>query len=372
MSGYRIPWIFTNITTGSTDFTAEVLSASLNTGRQTYMDVYNGGSLVFTIDNRANQSAGFAMNNRISLRGLDFNQEFYVDEIQYNDYQGNTGLSTATIICADGIARLGRNLIKDRVLTQTFAGDQILEVQPSGSFPSFDFTFNLSKGSTVSGTTYTGSPMQRANQLQSTDRGLFRQFDWYVRYYTRSAIGDSNVSSITLGRTDSTTQIGYQEFSRINLGLNFMNNVTVTPTGGAEQVAENAASVTAYGSNYYSVQSEDSTNAQALGLAQWLANSQSDPTALRFEIGFTDRAQNSTAVNGFINQMLFFYTFVINYRVPGAGSDTQASVVLEGFNIDITPSESRFRLYFSPLAYYQFFTLNSSTQGILDTSRLGW
>jgi hypothetical protein len=27
---------------------------------------------------------------------------------------------------------------------------------------------------------------------------------------------------------------------------------------------------------------------------------------------------------------------------------------------------------FSPLQYYQFFTLNSSTLGILDTSRLGW
>jgi hypothetical protein len=29
-------------------------------------------------------------------------------------------------------------------------------------------------------------------------------------------------------------------------------------------------------------------------------------------------------------------------------------------------------LNLSPLTYYQFFTLDSSTLGILDTSRLGW
>jgi hypothetical protein len=31
-----------------------------------------------------------------------------------------------------------------------------------------------------------------------------------------------------------------------------------------------------------------------------------------------------------------------------------------------------FTLFLSPLTYYQFFTLDSSTLGILDTSRLGW
>jgi hypothetical protein len=376
MSGTRIPWSFFNSRTSAT-FTSDVMSASMNTGRQTYMDVYNGGSLVFTIDNRANQAAAFAMNDQIILNsGSSFSQYFWLDEIQYSDYQGNTGMSTATIVCSDAIARFGRGLQNNKVLTQTFAGDQMIEVANLGGtalLPQFEFFASYSNlGSTVSGITYTGAAMQRMNQLQSTDRGLFRQLGATLYYYTRSAVGDMPVAGVTIGRTDSSTQIAYQDFSRINLGLNFMNNVTVTPTGGAEQVAQNTASVAAYGSNFYSVQSEDATNAQALSLAEWLANSQSDPTALRFEIGFTDRAQNFTALDEFLDVFGFFSSFLLNYLVPGAGSETQTRVVMEGFSIDITPSESRFRVYFSPLTYYQFFTLNSATNGVLDTSRLGW
>jgi hypothetical protein len=57
--------------------------------------------------------------------------------------------------------------------------------------------------------------------------------------------------------------------------------------------------------------------------------------------------------------------------VPG-GSLTTIAVVMEGAQINVTPEQTEFRMTFSPLQYYQFFTLNSSTLGILNTSRLGW
>jgi hypothetical protein len=62
----------------------------------------------------------------------------------------------------------------------------------------------------------------------------------------------------------------------------------------------------------------------------------------------------------------------LTFRVPGAGSDTTVDVVVEGFSFNITLEETSWVFYLSPLVYYQFFTLNSSTLGILDTSRLGW
>jgi hypothetical protein len=40
--------------------------------------------------------------------------------------------------------------------------------------------------------------------------------------------------------------------------------------------------------------------------------------------------------------------------------------------MNATTEKTDFTVYFSPLTYYQFFTLNSSELGILDTSRLGW
>jgi hypothetical protein len=58
--------------------------------------------------------------------------------------------------------------------------------------------------------------------------------------------------------------------------------------------------------------------------------------------------------------------------VPGAGSDTTVQVVIEGIGINATPERTDFDIYLSPLTLYQFFTLDSTTLGILDTSRLGW
>jgi hypothetical protein len=371
MAGYRIPWVFLNERTSNT-FTSSVLSAQVNVGRQTYMDVYNGGSLIITIKNQSNESSGFQMNDVISLKAVTglFDVSFWVDEVQYNDYQGNTGLSTATIICSDAVARFGRSLLTNRVLTETLCTAQALELNPTaGLFPRVEaFSFGGSY-SIASATVYSGAPMTRLNQLVNTERGIIKTVDKRIGFFSRGFI--NNPSSVDMGRTATSTAIGYEEFTRVALGQNFMNNVAVTPTGGAEQIASNAASVTAYGSNYYSVQSEDYTNAQALGLAQWLSNSQSDPTALRFEVGFTDRAQTAGGIENFLYSLL---TAVVNlsYRVPGAGSDTTTKTIVEGFSVDITPSDSSWRVYFSPLTYYQFFTLNDATTGVLDTSRLGW
>jgi hypothetical protein len=57
--------------------------------------------------------------------------------------------------------------------------------------------------------------------------------------------------------------------------------------------------------------------------------------------------------------------------LPGGLSIT-IPVVIEGHQLSVTPEQAVFTLFLSPLTYYQFFTLNSSTLGILDTSRLGW
>lgn len=367
--GTQVNWVFRNLRTNAV-FSSSVLSATVNFGRQTYMDVYNGGGLTITIKNQSNEASAFQMNDKIRLfDGSSFNVVYYVDEVQFTDYQGNTGLSTATIICSDGIARLGRYLV-NKSLTQTTTTAQAVELNGTGISPTI---VAVSAGSSIaSATVYSGAPMQRINQLVSTERGRLALFSDSLYFWGRGSINTAGIGSIGLNRNAAANAIAYQDFSRTALGMNFMNNVTVTPTGGAEQVAENSASVTAYGSNYYSVSSEDYTNAQALGLAEWIANSQSDPTALRFEVGFTDRANDYNNVRSVLGTMVYSGIFFLTYRVPGAGSDTNQLVITEGFTMNITPSETSVRISFSPLTLYQFFTLDSPTLGVLDTSRLGW
>jgi hypothetical protein len=74
----------------------------------------------------------------------------------------------------------------------------------------------------------------------------------------------------------------------------------------------------------------------------------------------------------FVGDLQIQGRFNLSYRVPAAVSDTTVEAITEGYSMSITPTSTDFRVYFSPMAYYQFFTLDSATLGVLNTSRLGW
>jgi hypothetical protein len=46
--------------------------------------------------------------------------------------------------------------------------------------------------------------------------------------------------------------------------------------------------------------------------------------------------------------------------------------IIQGFSMSVTPSRTDVEVFTSPLTYTNYFTLNSATLGVLDTSRLGW
>lgn len=358
-----------------TDFTSSVLNFSITTGRQSYLDNYAGGFLSFTIKNQNNEVANFSLNTFIKLVSTGFTS-YYVTGIDYNDYPGNTGLSTATITCSDGLSTSGRTIMTDRFLTNSSCGYQLELLYPSYTPPIKD----QGTSSIASSTTYTGSLLQRINQNITTEAGMLIEKSPYIYMVGRNKI-NSTSSAGTFGRSGSN-MINYQSFERIALGERFMNNVTVSPAGLASQVVSNTASISTYGTYSYSVATVDSTTTQALGLAEWQSYARSDPTTLSFNIGFDDVSQPDPTCADFLNYCLTYdwatfstatvRNFVLTYRVPGAGSDTSVPVVVEGMSIQGTPDKTSFQVYLSPLTYYQFFTLNSSTFGILDTSRLGW
>ena len=194
-----------------------------------------------------------------------------------------------------------------------------------------------------------------------------------LAFVGRDLVNTFPIPAVSLARTTSTTTIAYQQFNRIQNGTQFINKATVTSTGVADQTATNSSSVTSYGTAFYSSQTVDYNASQAVGNANWVVNNFSDPSSLRFELSFSDVAQNTTALNTFLTSTWGTFNRVINvsYTLPG-GSSTTIPVVIEGHELSVTPDQSVFTLFLSPLQYYQFFTLNSSTLGILNTSRLGW
>jgi len=363
----------------NTQIQNKVLSINITQGRDKYLDTYSGGICNITINNAGDYASGIAYGSLIRIYDDNtgsFDINFWVQEIDFNDYPGNTGLNTATIVCADWMSRAGRILANNFSLVTESCENQAARFKNinGGPLPSdMDVSTPSLGSSTAAAITYTGSVNNYFNLLINTERGYFTNRQFKLNFVTRNLVSSYAPIATTFGRTTSSTQIAYQTFDRIQNGVQFVNTATVQPTGLAEQTAVNSASVSTYGAASYSSASVDNSTTQALGSASWIANNLSDPSSLRFKCSFSDVAQNATALDSWFTQCwgTFNRTSSLFYQVPG-GSLTSANVVLEGYTINITTEQTTFDLSFSPLQYYQFFTLNSSTLGILNTSRLGW
>ena len=378
----RFAWTVYNQTT-ATDQTANVMSFNMTVGRRAYLDNYSGGSLVLTIKNQSNESAGFSVYNEIRLKRSDGARfySFWVSSVDYSDYPGNIGVSTATVTCQDLFGILGRTQFNNFSISETNIGNAWTGLQAAPGLNSSVQMTAQNPASITAAQTVSGSVLNTANLLVTTERGLVRQAligmaDSTNRFelYGRNDFKNWATSSYGFTRTTGASSIAYQQFDRIGLGLDFMNQVQVTGPSLATQQATNAASVTAYGAAGFTVSSYDYSTGQALGHAQWLANMLSDPAKLRFAVTFTDIQQSTTTAtfNTFLENLTDRKTFNLTYRVPGAGSDTTLQTIMEGMSISADPGQSTFTVYLSALVFYQFFTLNSTTNGVLDTSRLSW
>ena len=274
------------------------------------------------------------------------------------------------------LARNGRNVVANIALPQIDTTDQLVLLWNTSGFEIGDIT-GVIGSSIAAAISYSGSMLNYLNLLDSTEKGLVNLFDDLIYFRNRNSVYLA-VSGFSFTRNaTSTTAISYNDISHSKAGLNFMNNVTVSPNGLAAQTATNTTSVGIYGNAQQTVSTVDATTTQALGLAQWLSNSQADPEAETWSISFQDISQDQTITDRFVETIMSASganrrIWNLVYRVPGAVSDTTVVVAIEGVTINATPEKTDFTVYFSPATYYQFFTLDSSEFGILDTSRLGW
>jgi hypothetical protein len=215
------------------------------------------------------------------------------------------------------------------------------------------------------------------NQLVATERTFLICYSSYIYFASRNSM-PSKSSTLSYGRTGSSTVIGYSNIRRVQNGQTFFNVATISPQSVASQTSTNTVSKDAYGPAFYSASTFDLTTTQALSNAQWLSNTFSDPATLRYEITFNDVSNSNTPLNalsafwsGSLGSYTAFNSTDVTYQVPG-GSPVTVECLMEGGQINITPEVTEFNLFMSPMTYYQYFTLNSTTLGILDTSRLGW
>lgn len=375
----KIVWELVRSSPSVVDVTTDVMSFSYMQGRQNYLDQYSGGTLTVTLKNQSNVAQYFTFNSVWFLNNpaTSSDQFFWCQDVTFNDYPGNTGLSTITVSLVDVLARNGRNVVSNVFLAQNATITQLQNLWRTVPYQIGDFQGSGGGSSTAAAITYSGSMLNYLNLIDQTEKGLLSFYSFNTNMIPRNGVS-SSVSGFSFTRNaTSATAISYNGISHDKAGLNFMNNVQVNPNGLAAQTAINTGSTITYGNAQQSVSTVDFTTAQALSLAEWLSQSQADPDAQTWSLSFLDLVQDETITDRFVETFINSIgtgrrLWNLVYRVPGAGSDTTVLVAIEGIAVNATPERTDFTVYFSPATYYQFFTLDSSQLGILDTSRLGW
>ena len=364
----KIDWNFYSTSTGY--FTAQVLSASYTTGRESQYDTYSPGGLIITIDNSTNYVNNFNLADRIvlvdSVPFINFNQYFWLSYVDLNDAPGNANGSTATLYCTDVLGRLGRAQVFNRAITADTTMFQISDTFQSEMPGTGTITFSSQGDSTASAeAAFSSTPLDRLNLNMVTEQGTLslREGDLFLN--GRSTV--VNPSVVVFNRTPlAPDQIGYTKILRKQLGQNYVNAFTVSPISGTAQNAVNTDGQTAYGIYSGEISSVDNTNAQAESLAEWMVFSRNNPEQLSFTIEFDDLGSDVTS---FLEALFATENyFEINYINPGAEATQTVNQILQGYDMEMTPEQTRFTCFFSPAAFIDFFTLDSVTNGILGGS----
>jgi len=374
----KIPWVFKNDTT-STIFTTSVLSANYMYLRQSYKDYFAGSALTITIKNQANEAAGFTLNDRVDLYYMEgatkvWNQKYWVDEIQFTDYPGNVGLSTATITCIDWLARAARVLGNSTVIPSTTTCQQIarLAAAAGGPLPP-DMTVGVATGdSSGVAASVVESCVSFIQQSQLTENGSVAMFGQTFQLNPRRTL--VMATHAEFGRTPSASVLGYQTFDRIRAGQSMINQVEVNYGGGAGTTTyTNNVSANVYGKYSENVTSTNTGPVPAGTLAKVRALYQGEPTTQRYIFSFDDLTNNSALMATWLDlyKTQGSFTYYMNYLVPGAAVQTTELIRLEGINIDLTPERTTFTVYASPFAYYDMFVLGTP-MGVLGRDYLGW
>ena len=356
------------------DKTSDVMSFTYSTGRRTQFDSWSPGSLVLTIKNDNQQANGYDLNDKIILTavGTSFYQWFYVQEVLYNDLGGAGKGSTASVICTDLLGRLGRIQVFEQAITS--AGTLIQldtafgALLPSGT--SFSF---LSDGASTAAAdaSYSGTALNRLNLNMTTEQGWVGVTDIGIYLYGRDDFQDLLPSDITFARTASYPyDFGYSDIKRIALGQNYLNTCTVNPPVAASQNAKKNSGISTYGTYGAEFSTVDNSSPQALSFAQWQVQSRDDPDELSFQISVSDTANNLEQFfeNTYLNQPVVN----VQYKNPGSNTTLTSKQIMQGFSMSVTPARTDVEVFTSPLTYTNYFTLNSATLGVLNTSRLGW
>lgn len=393
------------IRVNSVDITDDVISARFAMGRQNVLDDYDANYCSVTVRNGtgAFNAGSYPISSIISFTPSTAGGQtrvFWLQTINYEDQIEPTA-STATITGIDGYGRLGQFILRDAPsimggyysATKTIEqsddyitganiryGTEAVGITTMDTVPS-NPTYAVGDSTVPTlGTSGGGeqaiTPLRRVldwiNQNHRTERtpwdvpafALGQGQYWGI---ARSKYADRNIG-ITIGNTKSTTEILWDQFSRVGLGGNYFNRVNVD---GFSVTATTDLSTSVYGVTELSVSTRDKST-QATNNSSYIAQTLSADTNLFATISFLDAIQNSTALTTFLAfKSPVTGWLAVKYQDPGVGILTR-TMNLDGMDVEILPGATRFTAYLSDINLFSFFRLDNATFGVLNDDRLAW
>lgn len=271
-----------------------------------------------------------------------------------------------SITCEDVLARVGRAYTTSSFswsagITTTTAAENTINNATTGiTISGFGALTGSSKVSAQ--TLANANVLQILNTLAVTEQGyLFANAYDGINFYPRSSVGQWNLIGVftdgSLATTDPKTTFNDVAFR--SYADSYFTGVVVEPEGLATQSAGDTGRA-------YVIQTYDESTTQAQNLAYYVKAYLDAQTAFPSVISCLAEAQdNDYLVN------------LADYAGNGARASlilrgTRYEAFLDGVTITASPDSSRFTFNISNAASQSFFILDSSTFGVLDTSKLGF
>ncbi len=348
----------------SNDFTSDVLSLKLTIGRKTFFDDWNGGDITITLKNENGQCANIKQFDVIETQAFSY---FYVTNISFNDTIAPNA-ATCTVTGIDPI----------RTLSQYF-----WDTATSSSLAALTYIYNTFD-STVTGPPYMDPPgssytMTNASGAVDPSNSTLLNFFSSILMGECGAITASGPTIIpkSFGSPISSswdfvlsggTGITYYDIQRLAGTALSANQVTVS-----NQLVDsvyNNTDPTNFRRNY--TRYTQVLTATAQKQAQFFAFVLADPANISGSLSWLDRAQdsgiNASWYSTYANLPGQFAT--LQYDPPN-GSSTTILVKIEGVSCQATPEQTNWTVNFTDASLFGFI-LNSTSNGVLDTDRLGW
>lgn len=360
---------------------------NINRGRSREVDQYQAGTLSFTLRNEdrrfdpSNTASpyypGILPRARVNAY-LDGIQIFggYVDDLDVQYVKPN--ICTVMISCLDGFGLLANAFLVGYMPISMTTGVRISDVlnQSSVAFPA---TRSIAVGQTqlqAAGSAINNTAaLDHCQTCARSENGYFfidriGTLTFFDRYKVN---GETSVATFS----DLGDGIAYFDIGQKSQTLLLYNGANGTRTGSSSpQMATDPVSINQYGPRTLSVgQLENNSDQDVLNLCQYLVGRYAQPD-VRFDTMTVELNGFGLTIREQLAALELVQLVTIKRTPPGSGSPATISKlqIIDGikFALDVSSSTYRMSFQFGSIDAVNFFKLDDSIFGVLDSSKLSY